>query len=233
MKNRPLYEVRKIRDFKDMLQQSVSLFGDRPAFLVKKERGGPYTEITFKEYSNDVNALGTALLRLAGAGSRVAILAETRYEWYVSYLAVTNGVGVVVPLDKELPGLEIASMLNRAEANVLIYSAAKQELVGGIMDQIPGVKKFICMDRPEGREGILYFWDLVEEGRRLLAEGERSFLDATVDPEAMTILLFTSGTTDKAKAVMLCQRNICSNIEGCARMILWEKPLPWYFAASL
>jgi len=219
MKHIPLYEVRKIRDLRDMLQQSVKLHGDHPAFMVKKKPGGPYTNITTKEFSDDVDAFGTALLSQVSAGSRVAILAETRYEWYVSYLSVTNGTGVVVPLDKELPGSEIAGMLNRAEVSVLIYSAAKQDLVDGIIDHIPGVKKLICMDRPKGRGGILYFWDLLAEGRRLLAEGDRSFLDAPVDPEAMTILLFTSGTTDKAKAVMLSQRNVCANLEGMCSMV--------------
>ena len=101
MKDIPLYEVRKIRDLRDMLQQSVALYGDHPAFMVKKEHGGPYTNVTTKEFSDDVDAFGTALLHHVSTGSRVAILAETRYEWYVSYLSVTNGTGIVVPLDKE------------------------------------------------------------------------------------------------------------------------------------
>ncbi len=219
MKNIPLYEVRKIKDLRDMLRQSTALYGERTAFMVKKERGGPYVHITVKEYSDDVNALGTALLHHASRGSRVAILAETRYEWYVSYLAVANGTGVVVPLDKDLPKQEIASMIERAEVNVLIYSSSKQQLVDDIIGDIPGVKIFICMDRLPGRENVLYFGDLLEEGRRLLAEGDRTFLDAPLDPEAMSILLFTSGTTDEAKAVMLSHRNICANLEGMCSMI--------------
>lgn len=219
MKDIPLYEVRKIRDLRDMLRQSVEQYGESTAFMVKKKRGGPYTDVSMRQFSDDVDALGTALLRHTPAGSRVAILAETRYEWYVSYLAVTNGTGIVVPLDKELPGQEIAGMLNRAEVDVLIYAASKQSLVDEIRDHIPGVKKYICMDRPgEGQEAH-YFRDLLEEGRNLLAEGDRAFLDAPIDPEAMTILLFTSGTTDKAKAVMLSQKNICANLEGMCSML--------------
>lgn len=215
----PLYEVRKIRDLRDMLQQSVALFGDHPAFMIKKEHGAPYTAVTVKEYAADVDALGTALLKRVPIGSRVAILSETRYEWYVSYLSITNGTGVVVPLDKELPGREIASLLNRAEADVLIYSASKQQLVEEIREEVPGVKLFICMDPLADRGDTLYFWDLLAEGRQLLAKGDRTFLEAPVDPEAMTILLFTSGTTAEAKAVMLCQRNICANLEGMCSMV--------------
>jgi len=93
----PLYEVKKIRDLRDMLQQSVALFGDHPAFMIKKKPGAPYTTVSMKQFAADVDALGTALLKRVPHGSRVAILAETRYEWYVSYLGVTNGTGVVCP----------------------------------------------------------------------------------------------------------------------------------------
>ena len=218
MKDTPLYEVRKIRDLRDMLRQSTDLYGDQTAFMIKRMRGGPYENITMREFANDVDALGTALLHQVSAGSRVAILAETRYEWYLSYLGVTNGTGIVVPLDKELPGIEIASMLNRAEVDLLIYSKSKQDLIDEIRADIPGVKKFIAMDPPK-EKSTLYFWDLLKEGRRLLAEGDRTFLDAPIDPEAMTILLFTSGTTARAKAVMLSQRNICANLEGMCSML--------------
>lgn len=219
MKNIPLYEVRKIKDLRDMLQQSTALYGEHPAFMVKKERGGPYVNITMQEYADDVNALGTALLHHVSRGSRVAILAETRYEWYVSYLAVANGTGVIVPLDKELPQHEIASLINRAEVDALIYASSKQQLVDEIIGDIPGVKKFICMDRLPERDNVLYFGDLLDEGRKLLAEGDRTFLDAPLDPEAMSVLLFTSGTTDEAKAVMLSHRNICANLEGMCAMV--------------
>jgi len=219
VKDKPLYEVRKIRDLRDMLKQSVELYGDQPAFMEKAARNLPYSNITMKEYAEDIDAFGTALLNQVSKGSRVAILAETRYEWYVSYLSVTNGTGVVVPLDKELPSQEIANLLNRAEADILIYSASKQKTVDEIRNDIPGVKNFICMDRLQERDDILFFEDMMVKGRKLLANGDRTFLDAPIDPEAMTILLFTSGTTSEAKAVMLSQKNVCANLEGMSSMV--------------
>jgi len=97
MKNIPLYEVRKIKDLRDMLQQSVMLYPDKTVFMIKKIKGEPYTNISFKQYGEDVDAFGTALTHLAGLGCRTAILADTRYEWYVSYLGITNGTGIVIP----------------------------------------------------------------------------------------------------------------------------------------
>lgn len=219
MKKIKMYEVREIQDLRDMLRQSVKIFNEKTAFMIKKNRGEEYTNISYKAYGADVDAFGTALLHLAGKGSRVAILAETRYEWYVSYLATTNGTGIVVPIDKELPSNEIASLLNRSYANVIVYSSSKQPVIDEIKDKITTVKHFICMDKLEGKKKTDYFWSLIDQGKKLLEKGNRDFIDAEIDAEGMTILLFTSGTTDKSKAVMLSQKNICANLQGMCQMV--------------
>lgn len=219
MKNIPLYEVRKINDLRDMLQQSVKLYQDKAAFMIKKNKGEPYEKVSYKQYSDDVDAFGTSLCSQLGLGSRIAILAETRYEWYVSYLSVTNGTGIVVPLDKELPKGEIASLLNRSFSDCLIYSAAKQSVIDEIRGELSTVRHFICMDDVEEDGTTFSFWKMLERGRGLLASGNRMFLDAPIDPDAMTILLFTSGTTDTAKAVMLSQHNITANLQGMCSML--------------
>lgn len=218
MKNIPLYEVRKVNDLRDMLHQSVKIFRDKTAFMIKKVRGEAYTNVTYKEFSEDVDAFGTALVNLSGIGSRVAILSETRYEWYVTYMATTNGTGIVVPLDKELPKQEIANLLNRSHSDVIVFSLSKQSIVNEIKDQVPSVKHYICMDTVEDRGNEHYFFSMLEKGKALLAEGNRDFVDAPINAEEMTVLLFTSGTTAKSKAVMLSQRNICINLQGMSSM---------------
>ncbi|MGI6669843.1 MAG: AMP-binding protein [Acetivibrionales bacterium] len=77
-----------------------------------------------EEFKNDVDALGTALINIGLKGGRVAIIGENRYEWAVSYMAVVNGTGIVVPLDKELPENEIESLLTRAKADAVIFSGS-------------------------------------------------------------------------------------------------------------
>jgi long-chain acyl-CoA synthetase len=234
MKNIPLYEVKEIHDLRDMIKQSVEQFADETAFLVKDPRvmnrgrpaqeektdaDLPYIPVTYRQFDRDVDALGTALKRMDLKEGRVAILAETRYEWYVTYLATVNGVGIVIPIDKELPPGEIASLLNRSHAEVLVYSQAKKKEVDLIRDQVPGVQTYILMDEPADDQADKSFWKELAKGEMALSEGDKRFVDVPLDAEAMRILLFTSGTTARSKAVMLSHRNICINLMAMCQML--------------
>ncbi|HHY22632.1 MAG TPA: AMP-binding protein, partial [Clostridiaceae bacterium] len=123
MKNIPLYDVRSIINLKDMINSSVEIYSDKTAFLSKnKSSNNNYFPITYKQLKHDMDAMGTALLNLGLKNKRVAIIAENRYEWAISYLAVLNGTGIVIPLDKELPQNEIENLLKRSKANAIIFS---------------------------------------------------------------------------------------------------------------
>jgi long-chain acyl-CoA synthetase len=161
MKNIPLYEVRQIETLKDMLNSSAELFSNETAFLIKTEEGGPYKPVTYTQFRDDVNALGTALIDLGLSGRRIAIISENRYEWAVAYLAAVNGTGVVVPLDKELPVSEIKSLLLRSKADAVFYSKAKKEDVESIAEEIPGLKYLISMDSDKTNGSVYSYQDLL------------------------------------------------------------------------
>lgn len=226
MKNVPLYDVRKITDLRDMLRQSVEIFADKAAFMVKDPRaarknqtGDEYLPVSYSQYGRDVDAFGTKLKELNLEQPRIAILAETRYEWYVTYMATVNGTGVTVPLDKELPAGEIESLLNRSRARILVYSGSKQDVVDKVRDNVPTLEYCVCMDDVDSSARAENFWEWLKQGEDALQEGSRKFLDAEIDREAMSILLFTSGTTAKSKAVMLSHNNICINLQAMCSML--------------
>ena len=215
---KPLYKVTKPKNLRDVIKTRLKEFPDNPVFLVKEKKGGEYVPISTEKYDHDIDSLGTALMHYVPKGSRVAILSETRYEWYTSYLATTNGTGCVVPLDKELKAEEIESMLNRAEVDILIFSKSKKDVVEEVYGKIPTMKYWISMDDTDDERFISYS-KFIKEGEDLLAGGDKTFTEADIDPEEMTVLLFTSGTTAKSKAVMLCQRNICKNLISMFSML--------------
>jgi long-chain acyl-CoA synthetase len=235
----PLYDVREIKDLRDMIQQSEKLYGERNAYLLKDpiatrqvaprseeaknlkiDRKRPYVGVTFRQFIADVRAFGTGLKNsVIKENSRVAILGETRYEWYVSYLAIVNGLAVVVPLDKEQPANEIANLIQSAEVDVLLYSNHKKKVVDEIRDQISDVEYYLNFDLPSEDESDLYFWDVLQEGEKQREEGDLSYDTLPIDAEAMQILLFTSGTTARPKAVMLSHKNVCKNLMAMCSMV--------------
>ncbi|NLM57536.1 MAG: AMP-binding protein [Clostridium sp.] len=224
MKNGELYKVRPIKDLKDMLNSSVEIYGDKAAFLSKPKGGGTYVPISYKQFKSDVDAMGTALIDLGLKNGKIAIIGENRYEWSISYLSVVNGTGVVVPLDKELPANEIALLLNRSQADAIIYSESVKDKIEPLYEKSTSLRYFISMDNEEDEGNILSFHSLLQKGHELLKEGRREFVDAKIDTTAMSILLFTSGTTETAKAVMLSHKNIAENLMGmCSMLYIDEK----------
>ncbi len=214
-----MYPVRQVTDLKDILNSSAELYGERTAYLYKERLGGDYLPISFRQVRDDVEALGTALWDEGLSGRRIGVIGENRYEWVISYLATANGLGVVVPLDRELPAHEIAVLMDRAELTALIYSSNVEQK---ILEALPLVKNPVMLismdsDRRQGETRSLS--EMIRSGSRRIAEGKRHFIDAVVDPERMSMLLFTSGTTGLAKGVMLCHRNIASNIYNMSKYV--------------
>lgn len=216
--SKSLYSVRYIRDFRDLLGQSAKLFADKAAFWVRI-KGGELRSITYGHFKEDVDALGAALASMGLRSGFIAVMGENRYEWCVSYLAVTNHIGVVVPIDKELPVAEKANLLSRSGAKALIFSGRYANEIQAIKNSCDFVEYFINMDLDEDEEGVLSFGKLVEKGRRLLKQKIAVEDEYIINNTALSILLFTSGTTDLAKGVMLSQKNICSNIMSVSKTV--------------
>ena len=203
----------KFTDLKDMLKQSGEAFGDRPAYMFKTDKEGEFKTISHKEFRNQINALGTALISMGLKDKRIAVISENRYEWELAYLSVVTGTGIVVPLDKALPNNEIESLILRSQVDAIFYSSKYNDIMEELREKKnTNLKYFISMDLDENNNGIYSQRLLVEKGKKLLEDGNKEFLDAKIDPEAMGIMLFTSGTTAISKAVMLSHKNIVSNV---------------------
>jgi len=214
-----LYEFREVRDLKQMLYSSAQMYGDKTGYLVKDRPGGPYLPISYNQFRDDVNGLGTALLELELKGKKIAVIGDNRYDWLVAHMATVCGVGISVPLDKELPVGEVANLLNRSGATALIYSAKVEKKVLQALEQAPGVEVVISMDKQEDTDTVKSMPQLVQRGLYLMGQGDRTYLNAQIDPEAMSILLFTSGTTGLAKGVMLSHKNIVSNVMAMSKYV--------------
>lgn len=214
------YEVRKIEDLRDMVRQTAELHPDCSAFTLK-DGNGNFTSITYRDFQKSINELGTALLDLGLKDAKIAVMSENRYEWCLTYLTVVNGVGVIVPLDKELPVNEVTSLISRSEATAIVTSRDYIQDIIDIKKDLPGLKYIISMDPVDETEtpGVIYLYDLLEKGKKLVESGSREYIDAPINPDEMRMLIFTSGTTDKSKGVMLSHKNICHDIMGVSQLL--------------
>ena len=210
------------KNVKEIIKDAVSKYPDCVAFTIKNKNGKnvSYKKITYKELNEDINAFGTALLSIGLKGKRVAIIGKNRYEWILSYITILNGVGIAIPLDKGLPEQEIITSLQRSKADVIIFEENMADLMKKIKDEnTTNLKTFILMDNIE-KYDFLNIPKLIEKGKEEVKKGNKEYIDAEIDNNKMSVILFTSGTTSLAKAVMISHRNIASNVAA----LRYEQP---------
>ncbi len=207
-----LYDYLEITDLKDMLNKTRKLYGKKPAYKIKSEEG-KYKTFTHEEVRKMVDCLGTALINLGLKGKRIAVIGENRYEWEIAYLSIVCGTGIVVPLDKSLPENELEDLIERSEIEAIFYSKKYEQAIEKIRySEKNKLKHLIAMDLDIHSEGVYSQKELIEVGDKLIKEGNREFIDAQINAEEMSIMLFTSGTTSRSKVVALSHKNICSNL---------------------
>ena len=225
-----LKEKNKFRDvpifsnIKEVIYNSVKLYKNNVAFVtkVKKEdKKVEYINHTYQNLLDDVNSFGTSLYKLGLKGKRIAICGRNRYEWAVAHISNLFGGIVSVPIDKELQLNELEDSLIRAKVDAIVFDEKYEENIATIKQNgKTNIHNFICMGNVDK---YIKFDDLLQEGKKQIENGNDEFVNNEVNAETMSILLFTSGTTSKSKAVMLNQKAIAANI---ADMLMVESLYP-------
>ena len=215
MEKRKPRRIKEVANVKELLKEAVENYGNEDVFQIKlspvtQKKDIQYRTVTYQTLWDEVMAYGTKLYDLGLKEKRVAILGRNQYGWVVAHLANLLGGMVSIPLDKDLQDEELESSLVRSKAEVFVFDAKYMDKVQKIQqEKKTQVKTFICMTP---LEGYIDLPSLIEQGKELVAKGKTEFLDYEPDGKNMSILLFTSGTTSKSKAVMLSQYGIVTNI---------------------
>ena len=214
---RKLYDADKINNFRELVKRYSEKYSDEIAFEYKENPSSKdHIKITYSQFASDIKSLGTALINTGLSKKKVAIISPNRYEWCVSYLAITTSDMVVVPLDRALPDNEIEDLIIRSEAEAVIFDKKYVEVFSKLAkEKKSNLSQFICMDNIDG---FTTYSSLIQKGHSLLVNGDTKYDNVVIDNKKMSIMLFTSGTTSISKAVALSQSNICEDIYALAQM---------------
>ncbi len=225
-KNYALYEPPCIRDLKDMLELKRETQPEKAAFTFAEGRTH-IVKKTYRDFYEEVNALGTWMYRQNIRNMHIAVVGENSYEWLLVFLAVVNGGNVAVPIDKELPPEEVSKLMGKADVQAVFYSGSYKELV----EKAAGQKN---LDKLYSMEDIGTY---LVQGRRYLDGGDRTYLDYSVERERLCCIMFTSGTSGESKGVMLSHENIAEDTNGSCQLFELEgntiSVLPFHHAFGL
>ncbi len=217
------YEETHYKTVKEIFKRSIEKYKNNIYILERPQHDhkAKFEEFTYERFGNDVINLGTGLLKYLNLkNERIVIIGENTYYWYVSYFSILCGVGIAVPIDKELPNNEIENVIKRSHATAVIYSTKKKDSIEKIKDNLPMVKYFIQMNSKDGVQGRdVGIEHIIAEGKKLTDEGNTEYMDVEIDPEEFKFLIFTSGTTSQAKGVMLCHRNLAANVNAVSKYV--------------
>lgn len=213
-KNNQNKEHRIIIDFKQMMAENQQLYKEDIAFL-KNLGKNKFEEITYDTYVSQVDAVGTALVKRGYQDAFIGVIGPNSYEWCVAYMAAFNGKSIVVPIDKELNENEIEYIVKESTVKVLFYDSKQEKKITELKKRNTFIEIYICLDKNTD----IPLATIIDQGSKLIKDGDTTYKDIVIDPEELSVLLFTSGTTGTAKGVMLNQRNLVAEMNGISRII--------------
>ncbi len=218
MKNREA-SVTSVVDGKtiiDYFNQNADEFPDYPALNtpINDEYSG-WDSTSWSEYRELVHNLAAGLIDIGfSQGDNGFIVSDNTKEHFISDLSIMHAGGTPSTIYKQLKGGQIAYISNLLDAKIAFVGNSELfEEVNKAKKECKNLEYIILIEDYEQHKDLDYvlnFQEIIENGKRL-NESDSSKLEnaiASVTPQSLACLIFTSGTTGNPKGVMITHENV-------------------------
>ena len=204
----------------DLLSRLAGALPYREALVYGERR------FTFAALEQEARTIARGLMALGVArGERVVLWATNVPEWVVLQFAVAKVGAILVTANTSLRARDVDYLLRQSEATTLITIRGFRDVdyvneltaIGAPTGSIPGLERLIFLGNPTPH-GFTPYEDLRAAASRV-SEAELDARSASVGPDDVINMQYTSGTTGFPKGVMLSSRNIVNNGEALGRVL--------------
>ena len=211
MKKEKLHEKVEFTNMRELVEWLGNTYAERNAYSFRNDpvRGEVITK-SFLQLRDDVRGLATELAGIGCTGKKCVLFGKYSYEWVLTYFAVLSIGGVIVPLDKDWQGADLADTAAMAEGDFLFCDKGLEEKAAAIAEKVTLKAEPFYLNAVASEENSVA--KLVDSGKEKFKNSDATYYNAEIDPKALSLLVFTSGTTGKGKGVMLSQNAILSDM---------------------
>lgn len=177
-----------------LFDYGTTAFAKRPA-LAFADGSQSYTYGEFRKKSIELAHLFSRYG--LNAGDRIAILSQNMPNWTVSLFSIVAFGRVAVPILPDSSENEVTNILTHSECKAIFIS---QRMKSKLSDE---VKKNLTLIIDMDTLDIIY-----RDDAAFTCDG----WGKEPSPDDLAMIIYTSGTSGKAKGVMLSHRNFCQNV---------------------
>ncbi len=222
MKKQILHERNDFENVRALVEWAGDTYGDAPAisYRVNPHKAESRMSVSFCELRDNIRGLATEMLAMGCAGKHVCIIGKLSYEWALTYYSALAIGAVLVPLDRDWLAEDLADTAKKANISYLFCDESVDDKVAVITEKVELAAPPVYIDAKKHERTIE---SLVAAGKEKFAESSDAYYGAEIDPSALALLVFTSGTTGKGKGVMLNQTAILSDMSDVTPYIDFGK----------
>ncbi|MFC2163780.1 benzoate-CoA ligase family protein [Acidobacteriota bacterium] len=203
----------------DILERNLSERADKVA-LYYEDR-----ELTFRQVSDEVNQVGTALKKLdVRSGEVVGILSLDCPEWVTSFFGTLKINAISLGMNTLLKSHDYSFILRDARARVLIVHEEFLDLIDRIRDEVPFLEHVIVIGKATNAKDLNY--------AEWIGDASRALAISSTHRDDFATLNYSSGTTGEPKGILHAHKDLPLTAELWGKNVLGLKETDCTLAAA-